>query len=185
MDKEKIEKAVIQIIEAIGEDPEREGIKETPRRIAEMYEEMFSGIGTNPERHLKFFSENSNDEMIIVRDIPFSSMCEHHFLPFIGKAHIAYIPNSNKIIGLSKLARIVDDFAHRPQVQERLTHDIANFLYENLSPKGVAVIIEAEHMCMSIRGAKAPGSITQTSALRGNMKSDARTRAEVLALLNK
>ncbi|MCD7723349.1 MAG: GTP cyclohydrolase I FolE [Clostridiales bacterium] len=185
MDTEKIEKAVKDIIEAIGENPEREGLKETPRRIAQMYEEMFSGLKAQPERHLKFFSENSNDEMVIVRDIPFSSMCEHHFLPFVGRAHIAYIPNSNKIIGLSKLARIVDDFSRRPQVQERLTHDIANFLYENLSPKGVAVIMEAEHMCMSIRGAKSPGSITQTSALRGNMKSDARTRAEVLALLNK
>ncbi len=185
MDKQKIEDAVKQIIEAIGEDPDREGLQETPRRIADMYEEIFSGINENPERHLKFFSENSNDEMVIVRDIPFASMCEHHFLPFVGKAHIAYIPNSNKIIGLSKIARIVEDFAHRPQVQERLTHDIANFLYEHLSPQGVAVIIEAEHMCMTIRGAKAPGSITQTSALRGTMKSDARTRAEVLALLNK
>lgn len=185
MDKQKIETAVKEIIEAIGEDPGREGLRETPRRIAEMYEEMFSGLRADPERHLKFFSEKSNDEMVIVRDIPFSSMCEHHFLPFVGKAHIAYIPNSNKIIGLSKLARIVEDFARRPQVQERLTHDIANFLYEHLSPKGVAVIIEAEHMCMSIRGAKAPGSITQTSALRGSMKADARTRAEVLALLNK
>ena len=123
--------------------------------------------------------------MVIVRDIPFSSMCEHHLLPFVGKAHIAYIPSNNKIIGLSKLARIVDNFAKRPQVQERLTHDIADFLDESLSPKGVAVIIEAEHMCMSIRGAKASGSKTQTSALRGIMRTDARTRAEVLALLDK
>ncbi len=150
-----------------------------------MYEEMFAGLNADPKRHLKFFTEKSHDEMIIVRDIPFSSVCEHHFLPFFGKAHIAYIPNSDKIIGISKLARIVDDFSHRPQVQERLTHDIADFLYKELQPQGVAVIMEAEHMCMTIRGAKAPGSITQTSALRGTMKSDPRTRNEVMSLLKK
>ena len=127
----------------------------------------------------------SNDEMVVVRDIPFSSMCEHHLLPFVGKAHIAYIPSDNKIIGLSKLARIVDSFAKKPQVQERLTHDIADFLNESMSPKGVAVFIEAEHSCMTMRGAKAAGSKTQTSALRGIMRTDARTRAEVLSLLSK
>jgi len=185
MDKEKIEKAVRDILEAVGENPERSGLIETPRRVANMYEEMFAGLHSDPKQHLKFFDEKSNDEMVIVRDIPFSSMCEHHLLPFVGKAHIAYIPSDNKIIGLSKLARIVDNFAKRPQVQERLTHDIADFLDENMKPKGVAVIIEAEHMCMSIRGAKASGSKTQTSALRGIMKSDARTRAEALALLDK
>lgn len=185
MDKERIENAVREILIAVGEDPNRAGLKETPRRVANMYEEMFAGLSQDPKQHLKLFDEKSNDEMVIVRDISFSSMCEHHLLPFVGKAHIAYIPSNNKIIGLSKLARIVDNFAKRPQVQERLTHDIADFLDESLSPKGVAVIIEAEHMCMSIRGAKASGSKTQTSALRGIIRSDARTRAEALALLDK
>ena len=180
MDKKKIEKAVYDILEAVGEDPNRPGLLETPRRVANMYEEMFSGLTEDPHQHLKFY-----DEMVIVRDIPFASMCEHHLLPFVGKAHIAYIPGENKIIGLSKLARIVDNFAKKPQVQERLTHDIADFLYTEMSAKGVAVIMEAEHMCMSIRGAKASGSKTQTSALRGIMKSDARTREEALALLDK
>lgn len=185
MDKERIENAVREILIAVGEDPNRAGLQETPRRVANMYEEMFAGLSQDPKQHLKLFDEKSNDEMVIVRDIPFSSMCEHHLLPFVGKAYIAYIPSNNKIIGLSKLARIVDNFAKRPQVQERLTHDIADFLDESLSPKGVAVIIEAEHMCMSIRGAKASGSKTQTSALRGIIRSDARTRAEALALLDK
>lgn len=185
MDLQKIEKAVYEILEAVGEDPERAGLKETPKRVARMYAEMFSGLNEDPKKHLKLFDEKSADEMVIVRDIPFASMCEHHLLPFVGKAHIAYIPSDNKIIGLSKFARIVDNFAKKPQVQERLTHDIADFLEENLNPKGVAVIIEAEHMCMSIRGAKASGSKTQTSALRGIMKSDSRTRAEVLSLLDK
>lgn len=183
--KEKIMNAVRDILEAVGEDPNREGLVETPRRVANMYEEMFAGLDSNPTEHLKLFNESSNDEIVIVRDIPFSSMCEHHLLPFVGKAHIAYIPSDNKIIGLSKLARIVNDFAKRPQVQERLTCDVADFLNNHLSPKGVAVIIEAEHSCMTIRGAKAFGSQTQTSALRGAMRNDARTRAEVLALLNK
>ncbi|MGN0528009.1 MAG: GTP cyclohydrolase I FolE [Eubacterium sp.] len=185
VDKEKIMKAVKDILVAVGEDPSRPGLIETPKRVANMYEEMFAGLHEDPKQHLKLFDEKSNDEMVIVRDIPFASMCEHHLLPFVGKAHIAYIPNDNKIIGLSKFARIVDNFAKKPQVQERLTHDIADFLNDNLKPKGVAVIIEAEHMCMSIRGAKASGSKTQTSALRGCMKTDARTRAEVLALLDK
>lgn len=185
MDKERIEKAVKEILIAVGEDPNRSGLLETPRRVANMYEEIFSGLDTNPKRHLKFFDEESNDEMVIVRDIPLASVCEHHLLPFVGKAHIAYIPSDNKIIGLSKLARIVDDFSKRPQVQERLTHDIADFLNDNMSPKGVGVIIEAEHMCMTMRGAKAAGSSTQTSALRGCMKTDARSRAEVMSLLNK
>jgi len=183
--KKTIEKAVRDILIAVGENPDRAGLTETPRRVANMYEELFAGLNEDPKQHLKMFDEKSNDEMVIVRDIPFSSMCEHHLLPFVGKAHIAYIPSDNKIIGLSKLARIVDNFAKRPQVQERLTHDIADFLNENLAPKGVAVIIEAEHMCMSIRGARAFGSQTQTSALRGTMRTDQRTRAEVLSLLTK
>lgn len=185
MDKERIMNAVREILIAVGENPDRDGLKETPKRVANMYEEIFAGLNESPTKHLKFFDEKSNDEMVIVRDIPFSSMCEHHLLPFVGKAHIAYIPSDNRIIGLSKLARIVDTFAKRPQVQERLTHDIADFLNENLQPKGVAVLIEAEHMCMNMRGAKAAGSKTQTSALRGMMRTDARTRAEVLALLDK
>ncbi len=183
--KIKIMNAVRDILEAVGEDPDRAGLIETPKRVANMYEEMFAGLDSDPKQHLKLFDESSNDEMVIVRDIPFSSMCEHHLLPFIGKAHIAYIPSNNKIIGLSKFARIVDNFAKRPQVQERLTSDIADFLNDNLQPKGVAVVIEAEHTCMTIRGAKASGSKTQTSALRGIMRNDASTRAEALALLTK
>lgn len=183
--KEKIKNAVRDILEAVGENVNREGLLETPKRVANMYEEMFAGLTEDPKQHLKLFDEFSNDEMVVVKDIPFASMCEHHLLPFVGKAHIAYIPSNNKIIGLSKFARIVDNFAKKPQVQERLTCDIADFLNDNLQPKGVAVIIEAEHMCMSIRGAKASGSKTQTSALRGIMRNDARTRAEVLSLLTK
>jgi GTP cyclohydrolase I len=183
--KEKIMNAVRDILEAVGEDVNRPGLVETPKRVANMYEEMFAGLYEDPKQHLKLFDESSNDEIVIVRDIPFASMCEHHLLPFVGKAHIAYIPSDNKIIGLSKLARIVDNFAKKPQVQERLTNDVANFLNDNLNPKGVAVIIEAEHMCMSIRGARASGSKTQTSSLRGLMRNDARTRAEVLSLLTK
>lgn len=183
MDKERIKNAVREILYAIGEDPDREGLVETPRRVADMYEEIFGGLEEDPKQHLKLFNELSNDEMVIVRDIPMHSMCEHHLLPFVGKAHIAYIPSDNKIIGLSKLARIVNVFAKRPQLQERLTSDIADFLDDSLSPKGVAVVIEAEHMCMTMRGAKASGSSTQTSALRGIMRTDARTRAEVMSLL--
>ena len=183
MDKEKIENAVKEILIAVGEDPNREGLLETPKRVANMYEEIFAGLTEDPKQHIKLFDEQSNDEMVIVKDIPFYSMCEHHHLPFFGKAHIAYIPSDNKIIGLSKLARIVDNFAKKPQVQERLTSDVADFLNENLQPKGVAVIMEAEHMCMTMRGARAAGAKTQTSALRGIMRTDAKSRAEVLSLL--
>ena len=183
MDKERIKNAVREILIAVGEDPDREGLVETPKRVANMYEEIFAGLTEDPKQHIKLFNEQSNDEMVIVKDIPFYSMCEHHLLPFFGKAHIGYIPSDNKIIGLSKLARIVDNFAKKPQVQERLTSDIADFLNDNLQPKGVAVIMEAEHMCMTMRGARAAGSKTQTSALRGIMRTDAKTRAEVLSLL--
>ena len=168
MDKERIQNAVREILLAVGEDPDREGLLETPKRVANMYEEIFAGLTEDPKQHIKLFNEQSNDEMVIVKDIPFYSMCEHHLLPFFGKAHIGYIPSDNKIIGLSKLARIVDNFAKKPQVQERLTSDIADFLNDNLQPKGVAVIMEAEHMCMTMRGARAAGSKTQTSALRGS-----------------
>ena len=183
MDKERIQNAVREILIAVGEDPDREGLLETPKRVANMYEEIFAGLTEDPKQHIKLFNEQSNDEMVIVKDIPFYSMCEHHLLPFFGKAHIGYIPSDNKIIGLSKLARIVDNFAKKPQVQERLTSDIADFLNDNLQPKGVAVIMEAEHMCMTMRGARAAGSKTLTSALRGIMRTDAKTRAEVLSLL--
>ncbi len=183
MDKERLQNAVREILIAVGEDPDREGLLETPKRVANMYEEIFAGLTEDPKQHIKLFNEQSNDEMVIVKDIPFYSMCEHHLLPFFGKAHIGYIPSDNKIIGLSKLARIVDNFAKKPQVQERLTSDIADFLNDNLQPKGVAVIMEAEHMCMTMRGARAAGSKTQTSALRGIMRTDAKTRAEVLSLL--
>lgn len=183
MDKKRIEAAVREILIAIGEDPDREGLVETPNRVARMYEEIFAGLEDNPERHLKIFNEGNIDEMVVVRDIPLYSMCEHHLLPFTGKAHIAYISKDGKVIGLSKLARIVDSFARRPQLQERLTSQIADFLEEHLNAKGVAVVIEAEHLCMTMRGARAAGSKTQTSALRGAMKSDARTRAEAMSLL--
>ncbi len=183
MDKQRIENAVREILLAIGEDPDREGLVETPKRVANMYAEIFSGLEDDPKRHLKIFNESENDEMVIVRDIPMYSMCEHHLLPFVGKAHIAYIPENGKVIGLSKLARIVDSFSKKPQLQERLTSQIADFLEENLRPKGVAVVIEAEHLCMTMRGARAAGSKTQTSALRGSMRRDAKTRAEAMALL--
>lgn len=184
MDKEKIARAVRDILEAIGEDPDREGLKETPERVARMYEEVFSGLTEDAHDHLKLFNEKGNDELVVVRDIPLYSMCEHHLLPFVGKAHIAYIPSDGKIIGLSKLARIVNVYAKRPQVQERLTTQIADFLYEELEAKSVAVLIQAEHLCMTMRGAKAAGAMTQTSALRGTARKDARTRAEVMSLLS-
>lgn len=183
MDIPRIEAAVREILAAIGEDPDREGLIETPRRVAQMYAEVFSGLADTPHRHIKVFHEGKNDEMVLVRDIPLYSMCEHHLLPFVGKAHIAYVPGDGNVIGLSKLARIVDSFARRPQLQERLTSQIADFLEEALNPQGIAVVIEAEHLCMTMRGARAAGAKTQTSALRGVMKRDARSRAEVMALL--
>ena len=183
MDKQRIENAVREILWAIGENPDREGLAETPKRVANIYAEIFAGLEDDPARHLKIFNESDNDEMVVVRDIPMYSMCEHHLLPFVGKAHIAYIPSDGKVIGLSKLARIVDSFSKKPQLQERLTSQIADFLEENLSPKGIAVVVEAEHSCMTMRGARAAGAKTQTSALRGSMRKDARTRAEAMMLL--
>lgn len=182
MDKQRIEAAVREILIAIGEDPDREGLVETPSRVARMYEEIFGGLEDDPTRHLKLFDESS-EEMVVVREIPLYSMCEHHLIPFLGKAHIAYIPSDGRVIGLSKLARIVDCFARRPQLQERLTSQVADFLYENLQPMGVAVVIEAEHLCMTMRGARASGAKTMTSALRGTMRSNAKTRAEAMSLL--
>ena len=183
MDKARIEAAVREILLAVGENPDREGLKETPARVAEMAGEIFGGLTEDPASHLKIFSESGSDELVVVRDIPLYSVCEHHLVPFIGAAHIAYIPKSGRVIGLSKLARIVNAFARRPQLQERLTSQLADFLERELEPQGVAVIIDAEHLCMTMRGVKAAGSKTQTSALRGRMKSDARSRTEVLSLL--
>ena len=184
MDTRKIEEGVRLILEGVGEDPNREGLRETPARVARMYEEVFAGLAQDPAVHFeKTFDEHCN-EMVLVRDISFYSMCEHHLVPFFGKAHIGYIPAADgRVCGLSKLARLVEVFAKRPQVQERLTAQVADFLYENLQPQGVAVVIEAEHLCMTMRGARAAGASTYTSALRGIMRRDAKTRAEVMALL--
>lgn len=184
MDIKRIENAVREILIAIGEDPDREGLVETPNRVARMYEEVFSGLSEDPKKHLKTFN-TGHDEMVVVRDIPLYSMCEHHLLPFVGKAHIAYIPRNGVVIGLSKLARIVNSFARRPQLQERLTANVADFLEKELDAMGVAVVIEAEHLCMTMRGVRASGALTCTSALRGIMRSDSRTRTEALKLLEK
>lgn len=186
MDTERIEHAVRELLEAVGEDPSREGLLETPARVAKMMTEIFSGLESDPKQHLKIFEDSGkHEELVLVKDIPLYSMCEHHLLPFIGRAHVAYIPKNGRIIGLSKFARIVNSFARRPQVQERLTSQIADFLFENIDPLGVAVFIEAEHLCMTMRGTRAAGSVTQTSALRGSMRSDAKSRAEVMALLSR
>lgn len=184
MDLKRIENAVRDILIAVGEDPDREGLRNTPARVARMYEELFDGLKQDPARHLKASFTEHYDEMVVLRDIPFNSMCEHHLMPFEGKAHVAYLPDG-KVVGISKLARVVDDFAHRPQVQERLTSQIADLLMEALQAKGVAVLIEATHTCMTCRGIKKAGSIMVTSAVRGRCKSDARTRGEVMALLHR
>ena len=181
MDQKRIENAVREILLAIGEDPEREGLQETPHRVAKMLEEIFGGLQQDPTEYLKTF-KMENNEMVVVRDIPLYSMCEHHLLPFIGKAHIAYIPGNGRVLGLSKLARIVNCYARRPQIQEKLTAQIADFIEQNLQAQGVAVVLEAEHLCMTMRGVKASGAQTVTSALRGTMRADSRTRAEALQL---
>jgi len=184
IDTERIERAVREILEAIGEDPDRDGLVRTPMRIAKMYEEIFAGLREDPSHHLTVTFEADHDEMVMVRDIPLHSMCEHHLVPFAGRAHVAYIPGSDgRITGLSKIARLVDGFAKRPQVQERLTTQIADALVEVLSPSGVLVLIEAEHFCMSMRGVKKPGSLTITNAVRGLFKSNAATRAEAMSLI--
>ena len=183
MDLDRIEKAVREILTAVGENPDREGLKRTPRRVAKMYQELFSGVHKDPAEHLHTAFTEVYDELVVLRDIPFNSMCEHHLMPFEGKAHVAYLPEG-QVVGISKLARVVDDFAHRPQVQERLTSQIANLLMERLAAKGVAVVIHATHTCMTCRGVKKPGSIMITSAVRGLCKSDARTRGEVMTLLH-
>ncbi|HLM16901.1 MAG TPA: GTP cyclohydrolase I FolE [Acidimicrobiia bacterium] len=184
IDTEKIERAVREILEAIGEDPDRDGLVRTPARIAHMYEEIFAGIHEDPSHHLTVTFEADHDEMVMVRDIAVTSVCEHHLVPFAGRAHVAYIPGTDgRITGLSKIARLVDGFAKRPQVQERLTTQIADALVDTLEPAGVLVMIEAEHFCMSMRGVKKPGSLTITSAVRGMFKSNAATRAEAMSLI--
>ncbi len=184
IDEEKIKKAVTMIIEAIGEDPKREGIAETPRRVAEMYSELFAGIGQDPKAELKVGFEESHREMVIVRDIPFYSMCEHHLLPFYGVAHVGYIPNqAGRVVGASKLARVVEIVAKRPQLQERLTSAIADDIMEGIKPDGVAVVVQAEHLCMIMRGIKKPGSALVTSALRGIFRARTETRNEFFCLL--
>ncbi|MDI3534373.1 MAG: cyclohydrolase [Thermosediminibacterales bacterium] len=182
-DMKKIEKAVTMILEAIGEDPKREGLLDTPKRVAEMYCELFSGLHKDPKKELEVYFNEDHEEMVVVRDIPFYSMCEHHLLPFIGKAHVAYIPKKGKLTGLSKLARVVETVSKRPQLQERATSIIADSIMEVLEPYGVAVVIEAEHMCMSMRGVKKPGAKTVTSAVRGIFRKNEASRAEVLALI--
>lgn len=183
MDKKRIEKAVREILSAVGEDIKRADIVDTPRRVAEMYEEILGGMNKNPEKDLEVVFEKDHDEMILLKDIPLYSMCEHHLLPFIGRAHVAYLPSDNRVTGLSKLARVVDAFSRRLQVQERLTTDIADTIMRKLKPKGVLVVIEAEHLCMSMRGVKKPGVMTITSAVRGVFRQNEKTRAEAMALI--
>ncbi len=183
VDLERIEKAVREILIAVGEDPDREGLVRTPVRVAKMYAELFSGLNLDPHRHLKTFFTETYDELVVLRDIPFNSMCEHHLMPFEGKAHVGYLPDG-KVVGVSKLARVIDEFAHRPQVQERLSTQIADSLMDCIGAKGVAVVIEATHTCMTCRGIKKAGSTMVTSAVRGRCRSDARTRAEVMTLLH-
>lgn len=184
IDRKKIEAAILSILKAIGEDPGREGIADTPRRIAEMYAEVFSGMEVDPKAELMVGFEEGHREMVILRDIPFYSMCEHHLLPFYGVAHVGYIPNKNgRVVGTSKLARVVEICAKRPQLQERMTTQIADAICEVLQPDGVAVVIQAEHLCMTMRGIKKPGSNVVTSATRGLFRTKAATRAEFLALI--
>ncbi len=183
MDKEKIKKAVRLFLEGIGEDPERASLKGTPTRVLRMCEDIFGGIGVNPEKVLTVLKGEKHDEIILLRDIPLYSICEHHLLPFLGKAHVAYIPKGGRVTGLSKIARAVDILSRRPQLQERLTTQIAEVINKVLQPRGVMVIIEAEHLCMSIRGIKKPGVKTVTSVVRGIFRENPATRAEALALL--
>jgi GTP cyclohydrolase IA len=183
-DAERAEKAVRELLLACGEDPDRDGLKETPARVARAYREMFAGLYDDPDEVLARTFDESHEELVLVTDIPMYSTCEHHLVPFHGEAHVGYIPNAHgRVTGLSKIARLVDLYAKRPQVQERLTSQIADALNRRLKPRGVIVVIEAEHLCMSMRGVKKPGSITVTSAVRGVFKTDARTRAEAMGLI--
>lgn len=182
VDLPRIENAVREILAAVGENPDREGLQETPARVARMYAEMFSGLHEDPRQHLtKCFTEKY-DEVVLVRDISFCSMCEHHLLPFLGKAHIGYMPDG-KVLGLSKLARVVEVVSHRPQVQERMTEEIANLVLDELGARGVAVVIEASHSCMTIRGVRKPGSLCVTSAMKGIFRSNLSSRSEVMQLI--
>jgi GTP cyclohydrolase I len=183
MDRKRIARAVKEILEAIGENPRRKDLLQTPERVAEMYEEIFSGLREDPEKELEVVLEQKHDEIVLLKGIPLYSVCEHHLLPFLGKAHIAYIPNKGRVTGLSKLARVVDILSKRPQVQERLTTQIAEIIMTKLKPRGCMVVIEAEHMCMSMRGVKKPGTLTVTSAVRGVFRQSEKTRAETLALI--
>ena len=185
MDLPKIENAVRDILEAIGEDPDREGLLETPQRVARMYAEVFAGLHRDINKDIKTFHGEGNDEMILIGDIPFYSMCEHHLLPFHGKAHVVYIPKDGKIFGLSKVARIVDTLSRKPQLQEKLTSEIADAIEKAVDARSVCVVLEAEHLCMTMRGIRKPGSKTVTSAMRGGCRSDIRTRNEALALINR
>ena len=185
MDLPKIENAVRDILEAIGEDPDREGLQETPQRVARMYAEVFAGLHRDINKDIKVFHGEGNDEMILIGDIPFYSMCEHHLLPFHGKAHVVYIPRDGKIFGLSKVARIVDTLSRKPQLQEKLTSEIADAIEHAVDARSVCVVLEAEHLCMTMRGIRKPGSKTVTSAMRGGCRTDIRTRNEALALINR
>lgn len=185
MDINKITTGVKLILEGIGEDINRAGLKDTPRRVAEMYQEIFAGLKDNPDKIIKPIKDEKHDEMVIIKDIPFHSMCEHHLLPFIGKAHIAYIPANGRIVGISTLAKALEILASRPQIQERLTSQFVDSIMKNLTPKGAMVIIESEHLCMSMRGVKKPNSITVTSAVRGVFRTNASTRSEMLSLIKK
>jgi len=182
VDHVRIERAVREILHAVGEDPDREGLLETPARVARMYAEMFSGLHQDPKVHLRKAFTEKYDEIVLVRDISFTSVCEHHLLPFRGKAHIGYLPDG-RVLGLSKLARIVEVVSHRPQVQERMTEQIADLLVEDLGAKGVAVVVEASHTCMTIRGIRKPGSLCVTSAMKGIFRSNVSSRAEVMSLI--
>jgi len=183
MDKKKIEKAIKDILSAIGEDPNRKDLKGTPMRVAQMYEEVFAGIKQDAEKELEVILDQKHDEIILLKNIPLYSICEHHLLAFIGRAHIAYIPQEGRVTGLSKLARVVDILSKRLQVQERLTTQIAEIIMRKLKPRGVMVVIEAEHLCMSMRGVRKPGALTVTSVVRGIFKKNEKTRAEALALI--
>ncbi|MFS0822945.1 GTP cyclohydrolase I FolE [Bacillus sp. HNG] len=183
VDYKKIEQAVTMILEAIGEDPQREGLVDTPKRVAKMYAEVFSGLEDDPKEYFQTVFGEEHEELVLVKDIPFFSMCEHHLVPFYGHAHVAYIPKGGKVTGLSKLARAVEAVAKRPQLQERITSTIADSIVETLQPHGVMVVIEAEHMCMTMRGVKKPGAKTVTSAVRGILQKDPAARSEVLSLI--
>ena len=185
MDLKKIEKGVKMILEGIGEDTARPGIKDTPSRVARMYQEIFSGLQTPTEEILKHIEGESHDELVLLKDIPFYSVCEHHLLPFIGKAHVGYIPGAGKIAGIGELARALEIFAKRPQVQERLTAQLADVIMDKLKPKGAMVVIDAEHLCLSMRGIKKPGARTVTSAVRGMFRTKESTRQELLGLIKK